>query len=151
MNVPEPFALDVGMEFTSPGRTVTETDVIAFAGLTGDYAELHTNANLMAHSEFGQRIAHGMLGISIQLGLATRVLPPFGAVAFLGISDWRFLRPVFIGDTVKALVEVTGMRESRSHPGHEVLTMKRDLVNQRGETTQTGTTVSLVRKPNRGA
>jgi acyl dehydratase len=146
MTRPTGFEFSSGIEVVSPGRTITEADVVAFAGLTGDYAELHTNAELMAESEFGERIAHGMLGMSIQLGLATRVMPSYGGVAFLGISDWRFLRPVLIGDTVRARVQVTGIRDSRSRPGHEVVTLRRDLVNQRDEITQTGTTISLARK-----
>jgi acyl dehydratase len=73
-------------------------------------------------------------------------MPSYGGVAFLGISDWRFLRPVLIGDTVRARVQVTGIRDSRSRPGHEVVTLRRDLVNQRDEITQTGTTISLARK-----
>jgi acyl dehydratase len=146
VSTPVQSQFSLGMEFLSPGRTITETDVVMFAGLTGDYAELHTNAHVMAQSEFGQRIAHGMLGMSLQLGLATRILPPFDAVAFLGINEWRFQRPILIGDTVQARVRVVGARDSRSRPGHEIISMRRDLLNQHGEITQTGTTVSLVRK-----
>jgi acyl dehydratase len=59
-------------EFTTPGRTITETDVVMFAGLTGDYNELHTNEQFMQGSQFGRRIAHGLLGLSISHGLLFR-------------------------------------------------------------------------------
>jgi acyl dehydratase len=145
MSVPES-ALDVGQRFTSPGRTVTEADVVMFAALTGDYAELHTNAEFMAASEFGQRIAHGVLGLALHLGLGTRVMPSHGAIAFLGINEWRFLKPIFIGDTIHAEIEVLDIRDSVSRPGCQVVTLRRTVVNQHGETAQAGTTASLVNR-----
>ena len=66
--------IKVGVEFVSPGRTVTETDIVLFAGLSGDYNVLHTDAEHMKSSQFGERIAHGLLGLSIQQGLAARVV-----------------------------------------------------------------------------
>jgi acyl dehydratase len=149
MSIPErtESVLSVGMRFVSPGRTVTEADVVMFAALTGDYAELHTNAEFMADSEFGQRIAHGALGLAIHLGLGTRVIPTHGAVAFLGINEWAFLKPIFIGDTIHAEIEVLNIRDSVSRPGYQVVTLRRTVVNQRGETAQAGTTASLVNVP----
>ena len=67
--------LTVGQEFTSPGRTVTESDIVIFAGLSGDYNVLHTDAEHMKTSIFGERIAHGLLGVSIQQGLLSRDMP----------------------------------------------------------------------------
>ena len=94
--------LHVGMSFRSPGRTITDADLVAFAGLTGDYSELHTSDVYAKASQFGRRIAHGMLGLAYAHGL---MWPRTGelretAIAFLGISDWRFVGPIFVGDTI---------------------------------------------------
>jgi len=85
--------LHVGMSFRSPGRTITDADLVAFAGLTGDYSELHTSEVYGKNSQFGRRVAHGMLGLAYAHGL---MWPRTGelretAIAFLGISDWRFM------------------------------------------------------------
>ena len=72
-------------EYLSPGRTVTEADIVAFAGLSGDYNVLHTDAEFMRTSIFGERIAHGLLGLSISSGLGSRAMArPFATLAFLG-------------------------------------------------------------------
>src|SRR5262249_56215986 len=94
--------LFVGMRFRSRGRTITDADVVGFAGLTGDYSEHHTSDVYAKSSQFGRRIAHGMLGLAYAHGL---MWPRTGelretAVAFLGIADWRFVAPIFIGDTI---------------------------------------------------
>src|SRR3954454_21402212 len=90
--------LHVGMTFRSPGRTITDADVVGFAGLTGDYSELHTSEVYARSSQFGRRVAHGMLGLAYAHGL---MWPRTGelretAVAFLGINDWKFLEPIFL-------------------------------------------------------
>ena len=80
----------VGDEFITPARTVTEADVTMFAALSGDYNRLHTDAEYAAQGPFGERIAHGLLGLSIVIGLAYRTeIDPDGAVAFLGLI-WKF-------------------------------------------------------------
>ena len=86
--------LHVGMAFRSPGRTITDADLVAFAGLTGDYSELHTSDVYAKSSQFGRRVAHGMLGLAYAHGL---MWPRTGelretAIAFLGISEWKFRR-----------------------------------------------------------
>ena len=92
-----------GQVFDTPARTVTEADVVAFAGLSGDYNPLHTDAEFCAKTPFKQRIAHGMLGMSIMTGLAARTgMLDGSALAFLGIEDWRFQKPIFFGDTIHA-------------------------------------------------
>src|SRR5712692_11605862 len=91
--------LKIGQEYTSPGRTVTETDVVLFAGLSGDYNVLHTDAEHMKASLFGERIAHGLLGLSIQQGLLDRVVPG-QAVGPLAAVKWKFKGPIKIGDTI---------------------------------------------------
>jgi acyl dehydratase len=94
--------LQLGQEFTSPGRTVTEADIVIFAGLSGDYNVLHTDAEHMKASIFGERIAHGLLGLSIQHGLAARG-EPAAAHGLLSGLKWKFKGPIKIGDTVHVL------------------------------------------------
>ena len=90
--------LHVGMSFRSPGRTITDADLVAFSGLTGDYSELHTSEVYAKSSQFGRRVAHGMLGLAYAHGL---MWPRTGelretAIAFLGINDWKFVGPIFV-------------------------------------------------------
>src|SRR5216684_6099022 len=86
----------VGEAYESPGRTVTEADIVAFAGLSGDYNVLHTDAEFMRTSIFGERIAHGLLGLAIQSGLGTRATQDYATLAFLGLR-WTFKWPITIG------------------------------------------------------
>jgi acyl dehydratase len=136
--------IETGVDYLSPGRTVTEADVVTFAGLSGDYNELHTNAEFMRQHPFGQRIAHGLLGVAIQSGLTTRTLPPSDIVGFLGINGWRFTQPIFIGDTIRLRIDVKEKRLSSSQPGRGVVVYGRTLVNQRGEVVQHGEVANLV-------
>ena len=98
----------VGEEYTSPGRTVTEADIVIFAGLSGDYNVLHTDAEHMKSSIFSERIAHGLLGLSIQQGLLGRVMPPSGAEQ-LGALKWKFKGPIRIGDTIQVRSRIAGL------------------------------------------
>lgn len=137
--------LRVGDEFSTPGRTVTEADIVAFAALTGDYASIHTDSEYARASIHGQRIAHGLLGLAFAQGLTWRVASADGArLASLGWKEWRFLRPIFIGDTIHVRVRVVEARRSASDPGRGVVTEELELVNQRGEVTQRGLHSTLV-------
>jgi acyl dehydratase len=136
--------IEVGTEYMSPGRTVTEADIVLFAGLSGDYSELHTNAQFMRDHPFGQRIAHGLLGLAIQSGLAARTLPPSAIVGFLGLNNWNFRKPIFVGDTVYLRIVVHSKRLSASQPNRGVVTYRRSLVNQRDEVVQDGEVANLV-------
>jgi len=92
---------EIGTEVLSPGRTITETDVVNFAGLSGDYTQLHTDAEFAKGSLFGQRVAHGVLVLSIATGLTVRLGFIEGtALAFRELS-WKFSQPVFFGDTIR--------------------------------------------------
>lgn len=134
-----------GQVFETPARTVTEADVVAFAGLSGDYNPLHTDAEFCAGTPFGQRIAHGMLGMSIMTGLAARTgMLDGSALAFLGIEDWRFLKPVLFGDTIRVRITVADVRAA-SKPGTGVLKRKVEILNQRGEVAQAGHLLTLIR------
>jgi acyl dehydratase len=137
--------LSVGDEYVSPGRTVTEADIVAFAGLSGDYNVLHTDAEYMKTSIFGERIAHGLLGLSISSGLGSRAVPrPFATLAFLGLR-WRFKGPIKIGDTIKVRLKITEKRET-SKPDRGIVTVQRWVLNQRGEVVQEGDTELMIER-----
>jgi acyl dehydratase len=137
----------IGDEFITPARTVTETDVAMFAALSGDYNRLHTDAEYAGQGPFGERIAHGLLGLSMVVGLAYRTeIDPDGAVAFLGLS-WKFSAPIKFGDTIHAVIRITGMRETR-RPDRGTIVQAIRLLNQRGGIVQEGEfTMMLKRRP----
>jgi acyl dehydratase len=139
--------LSVGQEFTSPGRTVTESDIVIFAGLSGDYNVLHTDAEHMKASIFGERIAHGLLGLGIQQGLASRG-EPAAAHGLLSALKWKFKGPIKIGDTVHVLSRIAGKRDGPD-ADRGLVRVERRLINQRGEVVQEGETEHVVerRKP----
>jgi acyl dehydratase len=139
--------LVIGQEFTSPGRTVTEADIVIFAGLSGDYNVLHTDAEHMKSSIFGERIAHGLLGLSIQQGLASRG-EPAAAHGLLSGLKWKFKGPIKIGDTVHVHSRISAQRDGPD-AARGVVTVERRLLNQRGEVVQEGETEHLLerRKP----
>lgn len=110
--------LTPGTVFESAGRTVTEADLGMHSALTGDWTEVHTNAEYAEGTRFGERIGHGPLTFSLATGLFARCgVMERTVVAFLGVNDLRFPRPVHIGDTVSATFEVTERRESASREG----------------------------------
>ena len=134
----------VGQQIVSPGRTVTEGDVMTFAGLSGDYNQIHTDVEFSKSTPYGQRIAHGILGLSIASGLAMRTGMLEGTVlAFREIAEWKFIKPVFIGDTVYVEMEV---KETKGMPrvGGGLITIAVELKNQRDETTMKGLWIALV-------
>jgi len=99
---------EVGQTVTSVGRTVTEADVVGFAALSGDWTTIHTDAVYAAQEPFGQRVAHGMLVLSIAIALATRLGFMEGTVlAFREIGEWKFSLPIYLGDTIHVRATVT--------------------------------------------
>ncbi len=142
--------LHVGMRLETKARTVTEADIVAFAGLSGDFNPLHTDAAFAATTPFGQRIAHGLLVLSMVTGLHSREGWFDGStLAFLEISQWRFLRPVFPGDTVRAALEITELRPT-SKPDRGVVRYHNQVYNQRGELVQEGDFVLLLKRRSGG-
>jgi acyl dehydratase len=133
----------LGEEFTTPGRTVTEADIVAFAGLSGDYNPLHTDAEFAKSTRYGGRIAHGVLGIAIVTGLMSRLgIFDQTAIALLDLN-WRFAAPVLIDDTVHATMTVIEKRLSANeHRG--IITREIKLLNQRGDIVQEGTSRVMV-------
>lgn len=135
----------LGQEFVSPGRTITEHDVMTFAGLSGDYNQLHTNREFCKNNQFGQPIAHGLLGLTVTSGLLSRAGLAEGTIlAFLGLT-WDFTAPIFFGDTVFAKMTVKEKREtSKSDRG--IITRQVELINQNAIVVQKGTMTTLVRR-----
>jgi acyl dehydratase len=137
----------IGEERLSPGRTITEGDVMTFAGVTGDYSQVHTDEEFCKKTEFGTRIAHGLLGLSIAQGLSWRTNYTQGTgVATLAWDKWTFRRPIHFGDTVRARWRPIAKRESKSKPGMGIVTEYVELVNQHGEVVQHGEHVTMIRK-----
>src|SRR5436853_7885495 len=136
--------IELGEEYEPPGRTVTAADILIFAGLSGDYNVLCTDAEIMKQLIFGHRIAHGLLGLAIQAGLFTRATQAYATLAFVGLR-WKFKGPIKIGDTIRLRAKVTAKKET-SKPDRGVITVERTVVNQRGEVVQEGETDLMVER-----
>ena len=121
--------LNIGDKREFSGLTITESHVVNFAGVTGDHFGLHMDAEYAKTTPFKQRIAHGLLVLSCGAGLIP--LLPGWVLAFLGMEEVRFLAPCFFGDTIHPVMEVLGKKDKE--PGG-VVTIKEDILNQRGET-----------------
>ncbi|MGQ0551226.1 MAG: MaoC/PaaZ C-terminal domain-containing protein [Armatimonadota bacterium] len=134
--------LQTGARWVSRGRTITEADIVQFAGLSGDWFPLHTDEAYAARTAYGARIAHGMLVLSVATGLLP--LPPETILAFYGIDKLRFTRPVFIGDTIHIEIEIT-RREPRGGD-RGLVTLLLDVKNQRNETVAVSSPKVLVRR-----
>ena len=139
---------EVGQKILTVGRTVAESDIFTFAGFSGDYNQIHTDAEFAKGIPFGQRVAHGLLGLSIASGLAMRTGVLEGTViAFREINSWKFIAPVFIGDTLHVEMEVA---ETKALPriggGSVIITL--DVKKQSDETVMKGNwTVLVMSKP----
>jgi acyl dehydratase len=136
--------IQVGESYESPGRTITEADIVMFAGLSGDYNIIHTDAEYMKTSIFGERIAHGLLGLSIQAGLLGRAMAPYASLGVAGLR-WKFKNPIKIGDTIRVRGTVTGKKDT-DETTRGIVTLERTVVNQRDEVVQEGETDLLVER-----
>jgi len=127
-----------GQTVKTLSRTVGEDAINTFAGLTGDYNQIHTDAEFAKGTPFGQRIAHGLLGLSIATGLIMRTgLLEGTVIAFREIQEWKFVKPIFIGDTVHAVLTVTEVK-ALPRIGGGALISQVELCNQKDETLQKG-------------
>jgi acyl dehydratase len=134
----------VGQTVKTVGRTISEDAIFSFAGLTGDYNQIHTDAAFASKTQFGQRIAHGLLGLSIATGLIMQTGLLEGTVlAFREINEWKFVKPFFIGDTVHVVMTVT---ETKALPriGGGSLISSIEVKNQNDEVCQRGSLNLLV-------
>jgi acyl dehydratase len=138
------------LEFASARRTITEADIVNFAGVTGDFNPIHMD-EIFASTEtpFGGRVAHGVLGLAVGTGLRSQI-DRWQILAFLECRR-EFLAPIFPSDTVHCSYRVSGRKESRSKPDRGVVTVEVMLVNHRGETVQRGENVLLVGRAPEGA
>ena len=136
--------IEVGKSLVTAGRTITEGDIVAFAGLSGDFNQLHVDAEYAKAGEFGERVAHGLLVVSITTGLIVQTGVMEGTVHAFRELEWKFSRPVFIGDTIHASMTVT---ETKSLPrlGGGSATAKVAVYNQHDQVVHRGTMVLLVR------
>ena len=124
---------EVGQQITTAGRTITEADVVAFAGLTGDYNQIHTDVEFAKGTPYGQRIAHGLLGLSIGLGLLTQTGMMEGTVlAFREIGNWKFIHPIYLGDTIHTELEITAVKPMPRLSGG-LVDIHVEVVNQDGK------------------
>ncbi len=133
-----------GQRIATPARTIGEADVTAFAGISGDFMAIHTDAEFARHTYFGQRVAHGLLCLSIVSGLAARTGVLEGTVlAFREIQEWKFSKPVVFGDTIHALLDV---EETKPLPrlGGGQIKLGIDVRNQADETVMKGVWLVLV-------
>ena len=139
--------IEIGAVMETRGRTITEADIVQFAGLTGDYNPMHTDAEYMKSSVFGQRIAHGMLTLSYAVGQAYQLgFMERTVIAFRGL-EMKFSLPVFIGDTLRVELVVREKTEARRMGGGWVV-LDVKIINQAGKTVQSGNwTVLLAFKP----
>src|SRR4051812_15490627 len=132
----------VGQRWESPGRTVTEADIVNFAGLSGDYNPIHMDHEFARTTPFRRPIAHGLLVFSIASGLGVQT-PAMRTLAVLNIRDWQFKDPVFAGDTIHLISKVLE-KEVRARGRRGVITWHRQVLNQENKVIQEGITQTLV-------
>lgn len=133
----------LGQKFVTRSRTVTEADVVNFAGLSWDHNQLHTDKVFAASTRFNKRIAHGLLGVIMHAGLSYQ-LTEDSILALVELS-WKFKAPIFIGDTIHVEQIVEDLRET-SRADRGILTFNKKILNQNGEVVQTGKTTLLLAK-----
>ena len=137
---------EIGSSRLTGGRTITETDFIVHAGHTGDFFPHHMDAEYMKTTPFGQRIAHGTLVFSVGIGLTASIVNP---VAFsYGYDRLRFIKPVFIGDTIRTRTTITAKEDDPKRPASGRVIERCEVINQRGEVVLAADHIYIVeRKP----
>jgi acyl dehydratase len=141
-------SIEVGARFASSGRTISESDHGLFVLLSGDWHSIHCDAAYAATTPLGRRLVHGTFGITMALGsLEAQVLRVSDAlVAALGISEWSYKAPIFIGDTLHIEMEIAEKRVTRSGDRY-VLRRQIRLINQDGTVVQEGAVASIFELP----
>lgn len=133
-----------GQEFTTPARTITEADIVNFSVWTGDVNPIHTDAVFASKTRFGQRLGHGVLGIALCMGLMSRTnIFEGSALAMLGVENWKFIKPIFINDTVHVRISIQGKRLTSSGE-YGIIERQFELINQNNEVLQRGNSGVLV-------
>lgn len=136
--------LNVGDEDQSTGRTVTETDVVSFAGLSGDFNNMHIDEEFAKKTVFGTRVAHGLCVLSIASGLWF-TMPRLATIAFMGLEDWRFSDSVKFGDTIRITRKLVEKREHK-RPNMGFLIFEVNVHNQENKIVQKGKWIILVQR-----
>jgi 3-hydroxybutyryl-CoA dehydratase len=135
---------EIGQRVTTVGRTITEGDIVAFAGMSGDYNQIHTDVEFSKSTPFGQRIAHGLLVLSIASGLiAQSGLLDGTVIAFREIENWKFTKPTYIGDTIHVVAEITDTKALRRLGGGSV-DLELSVLNQDDEVVMKGVWKALM-------
>ena len=135
---------EIGQQIITSARTITETDIVQFSGLSGDFNQIHIDAVYAGESVFGQRVAHGLLVLSIASGLAVQSGFMEGTImAFREIENWKFSKPVFIGDTVHVELEITDLK-ALPRLGGGAVTLKLTVLNQDNDRVHSGTWTALM-------
>jgi len=137
----------VGDSWISPARTVTQAEVTAFAGISGDFNPIHMDHHSAKEGPFREPVAHGLLGLAIVSGLTSHA-PRVDTQAFLAILEWKFLHPIAFGDTIHVVSRVEAV-EPQARGRRGLVTWHRRLLNQDGKIVQEGRTQTLVRASRR--
>ena len=140
---------EIGSQRVTYGRTITETDFVVHAGHTGDFFPHHMDAEFMKTQEFGQRIAHGTMVFSIGVGLTASVINP---VAFsYGYDRMRFVRPVFIGDTIHTRTTIAAKEDDPKRADMGRVFERTEVINQKGEVVLVADHIYIVQRKNKPA
>ena len=134
----------VGQKTITEKRIITEDDIMSFAALTGDDNRIHTDAEFSTTTQFGRQIAHGVLGLSFALGLTWKTgLLDGTVIAFREVSEWKFIKPVLIGDSIFAVLET---KETKALPriGGGSVTITVEVKNQNDEVCHRGKWIVLM-------
>lgn len=134
--------VEVGQEWRSLGRTITEADIVNFAGLSGDFNPIHIDHDYAKTTPFRRPIAHGLLVFSVGSGLGL-FAPPMRTMAILGIKEWTFHNPVFPGDTIHVVSKVLD-KQVRGRGRRGEITWQRQFFNQEGKLIMEGVTLTLI-------
>lgn len=135
---------DVGTKRQTGGRTITEADIVIHAGQTGDFYPHHMDAEWCKAQPFGERLAHGTLIFSVAVGMTAQQVNPL-AMSY-GYDRLRFIKPVFIGDTIRVAVSVKEKRDDAKRPRHGIVVETCEVTNQRAETVMVFDHLLLVSK-----
>jgi 3-hydroxybutyryl-CoA dehydratase len=138
--------LALGEEWVSLGRTITVADVVNFAGVSGDFSPIHVDHDYSAKGPFRQPIAHGLLGLVVSSGLGVNY-PRVETIAFLGILEWKFVNPIYLGDTIHSRTKIVTL-EPTARGRRGVVTWERRIVNQTGVVVQEGRFQTMVKGSN---
>jgi len=139
---------EIGMGWVSQSRTVTEADVVNFAGISADFNPLHTDDEYGKQTIFGKKVAHGLLGLAMMTGMNQQLGITAGTVLAFMEVHWKFLAPLFIGDTIHLEMTVKNRRESKK-PDRGVVVFDCNMINQRGEIVQQGERTMLMARKGR--